>query len=100
MQSQTLILAGIAAFYPVGLIAVGVLLATDRAVRLGLWFLAGAAVSLFVVGTLVITLLHGAGLSGGTRHECPGQPQGRPGDRHADRRVRHRPPPPIPARPA
>ena len=72
MQSQTLILAGIAAFYPVGLIAVGVLLATDRAVRLGLWFLAGAAVSLFVVGTLVITLLHGAGLSGGNATNARG----------------------------
>ncbi len=72
MQSQTLILAGIAAFYPVGLIAVGVLLATERALRLGLWFLAGAAVSLFVVGILVITLLHGAGLSGGTATNARG----------------------------
>ena len=63
MQSQTLVLACIAAFYPVGLIAVGILLATERALRLGLAFLVGAATSLFVIGVVVITILHGAELN-------------------------------------
>ena len=71
MQAQTLALACVAALYPVGLLAVSLLLSTDRPLRLGLSFYAGAATSLFVVGTLVITVLHGAGVSssssGGTR---------------------------------
>jgi hypothetical protein len=61
LQAETLALAFIAALYPVGLLAVSLLLSTDRPLPLGLSFLAGAATSLFVVGTLVITVLHGAG---------------------------------------
>jgi len=63
VQAQTLALAFVAALYPVGLLAVSLLLATDRPLRLGLSFYFGAATSLFVVGILVITVLHGAGLS-------------------------------------
>ncbi len=64
MQAQTLTLAFVAALYPVGLLAVSLLLATDRPMRLGLSFFAGAATSLLVVGILVLTVLHGAGLNG------------------------------------
>ena len=71
MQAQTLAFACVAALYPVGLLAVSLLLATDRPLKLGLSFYAGAATSLLVVGTLVITVLHGAGVdsssSGSTR---------------------------------
>jgi hypothetical protein len=63
LQAETLALAFIAALYPVGLLAVSLLLTTDRPLPLGLSFLAGAATSLFVVGTLVITVLHGAGVA-------------------------------------
>jgi hypothetical protein len=63
VQSETLILACIAAFYPLGLLAIGILLATDRPLTLGLSFLGGAATSLFVIGVLVITVLHAAGLT-------------------------------------
>jgi hypothetical protein len=63
LQAQTLALAFIAALYPVGLLAVGLLLGTDRPMALSLSFLAGAATSLFVVGILVITVLHGAGFA-------------------------------------
>jgi hypothetical protein len=63
VQSQTLVLASIAAFYPVGLIAVGILLTTEQALRLGIAFLAGAVTSLFVIGIVVITILHGAELN-------------------------------------
>jgi hypothetical protein len=66
LQSQTLGFAFVAALYPVGLLAVSLLLATDRPMKLGLSFLAGAATSLFVVGILVITVLHGAGLNNGS----------------------------------
>jgi hypothetical protein len=61
MQAQTLALACVAALYPVGLLAVSLLLTTDRPTRLGLSFYAGAATSLFVVGTIVINVAHGAG---------------------------------------
>ena len=69
MQSQTLAFACIAALYPVGLLAVSLLLATDRPLPLGLSFYAGGASTLFVVGTIVITVMHGAGSdnSGSTR---------------------------------
>ncbi len=62
MQGETLALAFVAALYPVGLLAVSFLLATDRPLPLALSFLAGAATSLFAVGTLVIVVLQGAGL--------------------------------------
>ena len=57
MQAQTLAFAFIAALYPVGLLAVTFLLSTDRPMALGLSFYAGAVVSLFVVGVLVLTVL-------------------------------------------
>jgi Sap, sulfolipid-1-addressing protein len=63
MEAQTLAFALVAALYPVGLLAITFLLASDRPMRLGLSFLAGAATSLFVVGVLVITVLQGAGLN-------------------------------------
>jgi hypothetical protein len=63
MNSQTLILACIAAFYPLGLLAIGVLLATDRPLILGTSFLAGAVTSLLVIGVVVISVLDGAGLA-------------------------------------
>ena len=65
MQAQTLALAFMAALYPVGLLAVSLLLATDRPMKLGLSFFAGAATSLLVVGILFITVLHGVGLNDG-----------------------------------
>jgi hypothetical protein len=61
VDSQTLAFACIAALYPVGLLAVSLLLTTKRPLPLGLSFYAGGFTTLFVVGTLVITLLHGAG---------------------------------------
>ena len=61
MQAQTIALACIAALYPVGLLAVSLLLATDRPLPLGLSFYAGAVTTLFIVGVLVITVMHGAG---------------------------------------
>ena len=64
MQAQTLALAFVAALYPVGLLAVSLLLASDQPMKLGLSFLGGAATSLLVVGIVVITVLHGAGLNG------------------------------------
>jgi hypothetical protein len=63
LQAETLALAFVAALYPVGLLAVSFLLSTERPLPLGLSFLAGAASSLFVVGILVITVIHGAGLA-------------------------------------
>jgi len=62
LDAQTLAFAFIAALYPVGLLAVTFLLATDRPLKLGLSFLAGAATSLLVVGVLMITVLQGIGL--------------------------------------
>jgi hypothetical protein len=55
--------------YPVGLLAVSLLLASDRPLRLGLSFYAGAVTTLFTVGVVVITVMHGAGAnhSGNTR---------------------------------
>jgi hypothetical protein len=61
MESQTIAVACIAALYPVGLLAVSLLLASDRPMRLGLSFYAGAFTTLFVVGVLMITVMHGAG---------------------------------------
>jgi Sap-like sulfolipid-1-addressing protein len=72
VQAQTLALALVAALYPVGLLAVSMLLAGDRPMQLGLSFLGGAATSLFVVGILVITVLHGAGLSGSSTRAARG----------------------------
>jgi hypothetical protein len=62
LQAQTLAFAFIAALYPVGLLAVTFLLSTDRPMPLGLSFFAGAVVSLFVVGVLVLTVLESVGL--------------------------------------
>jgi len=69
VHAQTLAFACIAALYPVGLLAVSLLLASDRPLPLGLSFYAGAFASLSVVGTILITVLHGAGAndSGGAR---------------------------------
>jgi hypothetical protein len=61
VQTQTLTLALAAALYPVGLLAVSFLLASDKPMRLGLSFYAGAATTLFLVGTVVISVFHGAG---------------------------------------
>jgi hypothetical protein len=61
VDSQTLTFAGIAALYPVGLLAVSLLLTTARPLRLGLSFYLGGFATLFVVGTVVITVMHGAG---------------------------------------
>ena len=71
MSAQTLAFAFIAALYPVGLLAITFLLASDRPMTLGLSFFAGAATTLFVVGVLMLTVLESAGLgdsdSGSTR---------------------------------
>jgi hypothetical protein len=69
VDSQTIAFACVAALYPVGLLAVALLLATERPLPLGLSFYAGGATSLFVVGMIVITVMHGAGSndSGGAR---------------------------------
>jgi hypothetical protein len=69
MEAQTLAFACVAALYPVGLLAVSLLLAGDRPMRLGLSFYAGAVTSLFLVGVVVISVMHGAGAnrSGSTR---------------------------------
>ena len=61
MDGQTLAFACVAALYPVGLLAVSLLLTTERPVPLGLSFYAGGFTTLFVVGTVVITVMHGAG---------------------------------------
>ena len=61
MDGQTIAFACIAALYPVGLLAVSLLLTTKRPLPLGLSFYAGGFTTLFVVGTLVITVFHGAG---------------------------------------
>ena len=61
MDGQTIAFACIAALYPVGLLAVSLLLTTKRPLPLGLSFYAGGFTTLFVVGTLVITVMHGAG---------------------------------------
>jgi Sap, sulfolipid-1-addressing protein len=61
VDGQTLAFACIAALYPVGLLAVSLLLTTKRPLPLGLSFYAGGFTTLFVVGTLVITVMHGAG---------------------------------------
>ena len=70
-SAQTLAFAFIAALYPVGLLAITFLLASDRPMTLGLSFFAGAATTLFVVGVLMLTVLESAGLgdsdSGTTR---------------------------------
>jgi hypothetical protein len=63
VQAQTLAFAFVAALYPVGLLAITFLLASDRPLKLGLSFYAGAATSLAVVGILVITVLQGVGLN-------------------------------------
>jgi hypothetical protein len=62
----------VAALYPVGLLAVTLLLATDRPLRLGLSFYLGAATSLFVVGIVVITVLVGAGLDNSSSKSARG----------------------------
>jgi hypothetical protein len=62
VQKQTLALALVAAVFPVGLLAVSLLLSTDRPLRGGLAFYAGAATSLLAVGIVVIVVLHGVGL--------------------------------------
>jgi len=71
VQAQTLAFAFVAALYPVGLLAITFLLASDRPLKLGLAFYAGAVTSLTIVGVLMITVLQGAGLndsdSGGAR---------------------------------
>jgi len=61
VDGQTLAFACVAALYPVGLLAVSLLLTTERPVPLGLSFYAGGFTTLFVVGTVVITVMHGAG---------------------------------------
>jgi hypothetical protein len=61
VNSQTLAFAGIAAMYPLGLLAVGLLLTTKRPLPLGLSFYLGGFGTLLVVGTVVITVMHGAG---------------------------------------
>jgi hypothetical protein len=61
VQTQTLTLALAAALYPLGLLAVSLLLASEKPMRLGLSFYAGAVTTLFLVGTVVIVVLHGAG---------------------------------------
>jgi hypothetical protein len=63
VQAQTLAFAFVAALYPVGLLAITFLLASDRPLKLGLSFFAGAATSLTVVGVLMITVLQGVGLN-------------------------------------
>jgi hypothetical protein len=63
VQAETLAFAFVAALYPVGLLAITFLLASDRPLRLGLSFLLGAATSLTIVGVLVITVLQGVGLN-------------------------------------
>ena len=71
MDPQTIGFAFVAALYPVGLLAITFLLASDRPLKLGLAFYAGAVTSLTIVGVLMITVLQGAGLdsssSGGAR---------------------------------
>jgi hypothetical protein len=66
VTSQTFAFACIAALYPVGLLAVSLLLASDRPLRLGLSFYAGAVTTLFLVGVVVITVMHGAGANHGS----------------------------------
>jgi hypothetical protein len=61
-----------AALYPLGLLAVSLLLATDKPLKLGLSFYAGAFASLFIVGTVVIHLLHGAGVTGDSGQDARG----------------------------
>jgi hypothetical protein len=61
VDAQTLAFACIAALYPVGLLAVSLLLTTKRPLPLGLSFYLGGFTTLFVVGTLVLTVMHGAG---------------------------------------
>jgi len=61
VQAQTLAFACVAALYPVGLLAVSLLLTTKRPLPLGLSFYGGGFTTLFVVGIVVITVMHGAG---------------------------------------
>jgi hypothetical protein len=61
VQTQTLTLALAAALYPVGLLAVSLLLASEKPMSLGLSFYAGAVTTLFLVGTVLIVVFHGAG---------------------------------------
>jgi hypothetical protein len=72
MEAQTLVLACVAGLYPIGLLAVSLLLASERPMKLALSFYAGALTSLFVVGTLIITVLHGAGVDGSSTNSVRG----------------------------
>jgi len=72
MQAQTVAFAFLAALYPVGLLAISFLLATDHPMRLGLSFLAGAVTSLLVVGVLVLTVLESADLGSSSSSSARG----------------------------